>query len=193
MILWRRPERNGSRVQQSGFRSALRSFAALTVARLRSAKGPAPAVSVHDKGFSTHMKIYFGFTVAGDRSSVVAATKIVELLVELGHEVLTRHLIREDAWQADRSISPQEVYRRDMTWLKQCDLFVAEVSGSSFGLGFETGYLLGATEKKVALFYRRAVETKISLMITGITHPNCRLVPYSHLDEIEDWIRCKLF
>jgi hypothetical protein len=76
---------------------------------------------------------------SGRRSSVVAATKIVELLVELGHEVLTRHLIREDAWQADRSLSPQEVYRRDMTWLKQCDLFVAEVSGSSFGLGFETG------------------------------------------------------
>src|SRR5271156_6346813 len=35
------------------------------------------------------MKIYFGFTVAGDRSSVVAATKIVELLEELGHDVLT--------------------------------------------------------------------------------------------------------
>jgi nucleoside 2-deoxyribosyltransferase len=138
------------------------------------------------------MKIYFGSTVAGDRSSVVAATKIVELLTELGHEVLTRHLVREDAWQADRSISPQEVYRRDMTWLKQCDLFVAEVSGSSFGLGFETGYLLGATDKKVVLFYRRAVETKISLLITGITHPNCSLVPYSHLDEIEDWIRYKL-
>ncbi|MFZ0582869.1 MAG: nucleoside 2-deoxyribosyltransferase [Candidatus Acidiferrales bacterium] len=139
------------------------------------------------------MKIYFGFTVAGDRSSVLAATKIVELLVELGHEVLTRHLIRDDAWQADRSISPQEVYLRDMMWLKQCDLFVAEVSGSSFGLGFETGYLLGATEKKVVLFYRRAVETKISLLITGITHPNCRLVSYLHLDEVEDWIRRELF
>jgi hypothetical protein len=139
------------------------------------------------------MKIYFGFTVAGDRSSLVAATKIVELLVELGHEVLTRHLIREDAWQADRAISPQEVYRRDMTWLKECDLFIAEVSGSSFGLGFETGYLLGATTKKVALFYRRDVEKKISLLITGNTHPNCRLVPYSHLDEIEDWIKYNLF
>jgi hypothetical protein len=138
------------------------------------------------------MKIYFGFTVAGDRSSVLAATKIVELLMELGHEVLTRHLIREDAWQADRSISPQEVYGRDMAWLKQCNLFMAEVSGSSFGLGYETGYILGATTKKVALFYRRDVEKKISLMITGITHPNCRLVPYSHLDELEDWIKHNL-
>jgi 2'-deoxynucleoside 5'-phosphate N-hydrolase len=139
------------------------------------------------------MKIYFGFTVAGDRSSVVAATKIVELLEELGHDVLTRHFVREDAWQADRSISPQEVYRRDMAWLQQCDLFVAEVSGSSFGLGFETGYLLGATDKKVVLFYQRAVETKISLLITGITHPNCKLVPYSQLEEVEDWIRYTLF
>ncbi|MGB8541790.1 MAG: nucleoside 2-deoxyribosyltransferase [Candidatus Acidiferrales bacterium] len=138
------------------------------------------------------MKIYFGFTVAGDRSSVVTAGRIVDLLAEMQHEVLTRHLIRDDAWEADRSISPQEVYLRDVTWLKQCDVFMAEVSGSSFGLGFETGYLLGATTKKVILFYRQDVEKKISLMVTGITHPNCRLVPYSHFDEIEDWIRHNL-
>ena len=134
------------------------------------------------------MKIYFGFTVAGDRSSLTTAARIVELLEELGHEVLTRHLLREDAWQADRSVSPQEVYRRDLNWLQQCDLFVAEVSGSSFGLGFETGFVLGATTKKVSLFYRRDVEKKISLLITGITHPNCTLVPYSDLDEVENWI-----
>jgi hypothetical protein len=80
-----------------------------------------------------------------------------------------------------------------MAWLQQCDLFVAEVSGSSFGLGFEPGYLLRATDKKVVLFYRRAVETKISLLITGTTHPNCQRVPYSHLEEAEDWIRYTLF
>ncbi len=33
----------------------------------------------------------------------------------------------------------------------ECDLFVA-VTSSSFGLGFETGYLLGATTKKTLLF-----------------------------------------
>jgi nucleoside 2-deoxyribosyltransferase len=135
------------------------------------------------------MKIYFGFTVAGDRSSLEAARKIVELVVQMGHEVLTRHLVEDNAWEADRLITPKEVYLRDMKWLEQCDLFMAEVSGSSFGLGFETGYLLGANTKKVVLFYRRNVETKISLLITGITHPNCRLIPYSDLDEIEVWIR----
>jgi len=34
---------------------------------------------------------------------------------------------------------PQAVYERDMRWPGHCDLFVAEVSGSSFGLGFEAG------------------------------------------------------
>lgn len=140
----------------------------------------------------TRMKIYFGFTVAGDRSAVMAARKIVDILLEMRHEVLTRHLLRDDAWEADRLITPKEVYLRDMKWLEQCDLFMAEVSGSSFGLGFETGYLLGATTKKVVLFYRRDVETKISLLITGITHPNCRLAPYSDLDEVEVWIRNNL-
>ncbi len=138
------------------------------------------------------MKIYFGFTVAGDRSSKMAARRIVELVVQMDHEVLTRHLVEDNAWEADRLITPKEVYLRDMKWLEQCDLFMAEVSGSSFGLGFETGYLLGATTKKVVLFYRRDVETKISLLITGITHPNCRLAPYSDLDEVELWIRNNL-
>jgi hypothetical protein len=149
-----------------------------------------PATGVRED--ITGMKIYFGFTVAGDRSTMMAARKIVDILVEMRHEVLTRHLVEDNAWEADRRITPKEVYLRDMKWLEQCDLFIAEVSGSSFGLGFETGYLLGATTKKVVLFYRRDVETKISLLITGITHPNCRLAPYSDLNEVGIWIRNNL-
>jgi hypothetical protein len=138
------------------------------------------------------MKIYFGFTVAGDRSAVMAARAIVGILEEMHHEVLTRHLVEDSAWEADRSITPKEVYLRDMKWLERCDMFIAEVSGSSFGLGFETGYLLGATTKKVVLFYRRDVESKISLLITGNSHPNCRLVSYSEFNEVEVWIRNNL-
>jgi hypothetical protein len=83
------------------------------------------------------MKIYFCFTVAGDRSGIETARRVVQLLERLGHQVLTRHLVEDSAWEADRRITAQDVYRRDMAWLEQCDLFIAEVSGSSFGLGFE--------------------------------------------------------
>ena len=91
------------------------------------------------------MKIYFGFTVAGDRSSIDAARKIVAMLQEKGHDVLTEHLVRDNAWSQDRLIPAQQVYQRDMKWLEQCDLFLAEVSGSSFGLGFEA--VLGGSSK----------------------------------------------
>ena len=135
------------------------------------------------------MKIYFGFTVAGDRSTVDTARVVVRLLEEMGHEVLTRHLVSDTAWDADRQLEPQAIYRRDMAWLQECDIFIAEVSGSSFGLGFETGYLLGATSKKVILFYRHELEKKISLLITGNTHPNCTLVPYASVAEVEEFVR----
>jgi hypothetical protein len=98
------------------------------------------------------MKIYFGFTVSGDRSSLGVARKIVEMLRTMGHQVLTHHLVQEDAWEVDRRITPQEVFRRDMKWLEECDLFMAEVSGSSFGLGFETGYLLGRPQRRLFCF-----------------------------------------
>jgi hypothetical protein len=135
------------------------------------------------------MKIYLGFTVAGNRSSVEAAKKILSVLQLMGHDVLTTHLLRTDAWDADRRVPPQEIFGRDMKWLAECDIFVAEVSGSSFGLGFETGYLLGATTKKTVLFYDRGVQDRLSLLIVGNTHPNCRLVPYTQLDELEDLVR----
>ena len=135
------------------------------------------------------MKIYFGVTVAGDRSTLEAARSIVGWLEGLGHEVLTRHLVSENARAADRLLGPQAVFQRDMAWLRQCDLFIAEASGSSFGVGFEAGYLLGATTKKIILLYNVHVRENMSFLITGNTHPNCTLVPYSSLAEAEAFIK----
>jgi len=135
------------------------------------------------------MKVYLGFTVAGNRSSVQAAKKILGVLQSMGHQVLTSQLVREDAWDADRTVPPQEIFARDMKWLAQCDIFVAEVSGSSFSLGFETGYLLGATQKKTILFFERGAGERILLLITGNTHPNCILVRYSQLEDLETLVQ----
>jgi nucleoside 2-deoxyribosyltransferase len=135
------------------------------------------------------MKIYFGFTVAGDRSQLQTARRLVELLEAMGHEVLTRHLVSDDAARMDRAITPQAVYERDMKWLLECDIFIAEVSGSSFGLGYEAGYVLASSDKRAVLFYRREATPRISLLITGNTHPNCRLIPYMEPEEIEAQLR----
>jgi len=135
------------------------------------------------------MKIYFGFTVAGERSTVETAGSMVRCLEELGHDVLTRHLVSDDARAADRMLGPEAVYQRDMAWLRQCDLFIAEASGSSFGVGFEAGYLLGAATVKVILLYNSNLKDKLSFLITGNTHPSCALVPYTSFAEVEAFIR----
>ena len=59
---------------------------------------------------------------------------------------------------------------------------------SSFGLGFETGYLLGATDKRVILLYRREVEQKVSLLISGNSHANCTVMPYDNVEEVEKFL-----
>ncbi len=101
-----------------------------------------------------------------------------------GHEVLTRHLVADDAREQDRRLRPEQVFERDMRWLEAADLFIAEVSGSSFGLGYEAGYVLGSTGKKVILFYRTESADRISLLITGNTHPNCTVAPYRTVEEV---------
>jgi hypothetical protein len=118
------------------------------------------------------MKIYFGFTVAGERSGLEAARRIVDLLEKLGHEVLTRHLVEDDAWEADRRISARDVYQRDMAWLQQCDIFIANV-GSSFSWDSRPSRF-GSTQR-VILLYRRDREEKLSLLIGEIA---IAVVPY---------------
>ena len=138
------------------------------------------------------MRVYFGFTMAGDRSSLGGARRIVELLEEWGHQVLTRHLVEDDAWELDGCITARQVYERDMAWLAQADVLLAEVSGSSFGLGYEAGYLLGSGSRRAILFYRAEAGEKISRMITGNTHPSCTLVPYTGAGELEARLRALL-
>jgi hypothetical protein len=166
------------------------SYLVLAVERFAMSRIPlSPRQALAHQVSFCSMKIYLGFTVAGSRSSIEAAKRILTVLQSLGHEVLTSHLMSEDAWRADRSVAPQKIFARDMNWLAECDLFIAEVTGSSFGLGFETGYLLGATTKKTILFFEQDAEHRISLLITGNTHPNCLLAPYSHLGELEQLVR----
>ena len=160
--------------------------------RIKVKNGCHPAAADSRGDTVQTMKVYFGFTVAGDRSALDMARRTVALLEEMGHEVLTRHLVRDDAAQLDRAITPQMVFERDMNWLRQCDIFIGEVSGSSFGIGFEAGYLLGGSARPALLFYRREVESRISLLITGNTHPNCTVTAYSEFGAIEEQLRRRM-
>jgi len=55
-------------------------------------------------------------------------------------------------------------------------------------LGLEAGYILGSSQKKVVLLYRRDLEERVSLLIRGTSHANCTLVAYTNPQDVEEFI-----
>jgi nucleoside 2-deoxyribosyltransferase len=137
------------------------------------------------------MKVYLACTVRGDRGAVAAARQIATGLRTRGHEVLTAHLLEDNVEDAEARLSNDEVFARDLEWLRACDAIVAEASGSSYGVGFEVGYLLArapVTGQKVFLLYDAARRGALSRMISGNVDPNCRLLAYSSASDIEGFL-----
>ena len=137
------------------------------------------------------MRIYLACTVRGDRGGVVAGRIICERLQQHGHEVLTTHLLADDVNEAESQLSEAQVYRRDLDWLSRCDVLVAEASGSSYGVGFEVGYVLGRARdsgQRVVLLYDAARRHAISRLITGNCDESCDTVAYTSLEELAAFI-----
>src|SRR6266849_3113051 len=127
------------------------------------------------------MKIYLACTVRGDRGGVAAGRAICERLLAHGHEVLTTHLLADDVETAESRLTEADVFRRDIEWLSQCDVLVAEASGSSYGVGFEVGYVLGragVSGQQVVLVYDAARHHAISRLITGNCDRSCTTFGY---------------
>jgi nucleoside 2-deoxyribosyltransferase len=84
-------------------------------------------------------------------------------------------------------LTEEQVYRRDLEWLSQCDVLVAEASGSSYGVGFEVGYILGrarVTGQRVLLVFDEARRHAVSRLITGNCDEACATFGYRSLEEL---------
>ncbi len=122
------------------------------------------------------MVIYLACTVRGDRGAVAAARVLADWFEAAGHTVLTRHLLEDNVEQAESALTERQIFERDMAWLHAADLLVAEASGSSYGVGFEVGYVLGRAERtgqRVLLLYSEARRPAVSRLIAGNGHPYC--------------------
>ena len=137
------------------------------------------------------MTIYLACTVRGDRGGVLAGRAICERLQRHGHRVLTTHLLADNVDTAESQITETEVFRRDLEWLAACDLLVAEASGSSYGVGFEVGYVLGraaTTGQRVILLYDTARRDQVSRLITGNDAVACTTFGYGSIEELTAFI-----
>ncbi|MGI9165138.1 MAG: nucleoside 2-deoxyribosyltransferase [Pyrinomonadaceae bacterium] len=110
-------------------------------------------------------KIYFAGAIRGGRDDAVIYFEIVRRLAKYG-QVLTEH-IGDSALTADgETADDQLTHDRDLEWLRESELLVAEVTVPSLGVGYEIGK---ATEwgKPVLCLYRPQAGRALSAMIAG--------------------------
>jgi 2'-deoxynucleoside 5'-phosphate N-hydrolase len=138
------------------------------------------------------MTIYLACTVRGDRGAVNTARLLADLLEQLGHTVLTRHLLLDDVETQEGQLTERAVFERDLQWLEAADVLIAEASGSSYGVGFEVGYVIGRavrTAQRVLLLYDAARRPLVSRLIAGNTHPACTTYPYRDVDDLLQFVK----
>ena len=100
------------------------------------------------------MKIYFACSISGGRKDEKAYQYLVGVLEDLGIDVPTAHIAETGIEVIDGPEDPLDIYQRDVSWIEESDLLVAEVSTPSHGVGYEIGYAL-SLDKPVLCLYNR--------------------------------------
>ena len=114
------------------------------------------------------MKIYFAGSIRGGREDVKIYTEIINHLRKYG-DVLTEHVADPTlADEGEQNLSDKKIHNRDMDWLKQSEVIVAEVSVPSLGVGYEIRAAV-ELQKKILCLYRRQKDRNLSAMIGGNT------------------------
>jgi len=126
------------------------------------------------------MNIYFACSITGGREFESAYQTIVAALLADGHEIPTSHLAQAEAMDGERALSPQDVYERDVNWIRNCDVLIAEVSVPSHGVGYEIAYALQLGKPVLCISMEGR---KVSKMITGNSDPNLIITTYRSVDE----------
>jgi nucleoside 2-deoxyribosyltransferase len=132
------------------------------------------------------MKVYFACSISGGRKDEKIYQKLVGVLLSLGFDVPTAHIAHTGIEEIDAQQDPYDIYLRDVNWIKESDLLVAEISTPSHGVGYEIGYALEHNKPVFCLYQRDEV---ISKMITGNPHHQLTVRAYRNFQEAEQLLR----
>ena len=110
------------------------------------------------------MKIYFSCSIRGERPNPETIPMLIGHMKKHG-AVLTEHIA--DVLDGDEvNVTDEEIFLRDVAWLGEADVLVAEVTAPSLGVGYEIG-IAEALGKPVLCLYRGRRGRRLSAMISG--------------------------
>lgn len=112
------------------------------------------------------MNIYFAGSIKGGRQDAELYQAIIEYLKRFG-VVLTEHIGSSSVSNTgEQNLTPTEIYERDVAWVRESDVVVAEVTTPSLGVGYEIG-LAESLGKKILCLFRTTPGRSLSSMILG--------------------------
>lgn len=130
------------------------------------------------------MKIYFAGSIRGGRQQEQYYQAIVSALKKHG-EILSEIVSHSDIFDTDHeNQTEQDIFNEDMSWLRDSDVVVAEVTQPSLGVGYELGQA-EAMEKPILCLYRNEGAIKefgLSAMVAGNAYFSVK--GYNEVDEI---------
>jgi nucleoside 2-deoxyribosyltransferase len=110
-------------------------------------------------------------------------THIIALLQAHG-EVLTEHLgSDQEIRKKDRVLSDRQIHDRDLQWIMEADMVIAEVTVPSLGVGYEIGRALHLGKPVLCLYHTGAVHS-LSAMVSGCA--DLEIVHYTHKEELQE-------
>jgi nucleoside 2-deoxyribosyltransferase len=127
------------------------------------------------------LKFYFCGSIRGGRQLAADYQEIINMLKPYG-EVLTEHLGDDQEIESkDRILSDVQIHDRDMDWVRQSDMVVAEVTIPSLGVGYEIGRAIELGKPVLSLF-NSGSGFYLSAMIGG--SEGVSMVQYEQIDEL---------
>ena len=111
------------------------------------------------------MKIYFAGSIRAGKEDADLYADLIQHLLRHG-DVLTEHIGSKDKLNGEDGLTDERIFDRDINWIKEADVIVAEVTTPSLGVGFEIGKV-DEWGKPVLCLYRKQDGKRLSAMVSG--------------------------
>jgi nucleoside 2-deoxyribosyltransferase len=136
------------------------------------------------------LTIYFAGAISGGRGDVAHYREIVSALEQDGHRVLAGAVAAEHVGADGERLESQAIFERDMSWIDDADVLVAEVSMPSTGVGYEIATARHRREIPVICLYRPAYTKRCTAMVAGDV--GIHLIEYDDAAEMLSRLRAAL-
>lgn len=133
------------------------------------------------------MNIYFGGSIRGGLDKQTDYFKLIKHTKKYG-TVLTEHIFNEDNSKLIAELGDtfdNYIYNRDVNWIKESDLLIADVTVPSLGVGYELGLAESLGIPVLCIADVNGIK-KVSAMLTG--NDNMIVKYYQNLSEAKEYI-----